>query len=165
MRLQSSPFPSGLIYLSALRSTAISDEAKSVPLRLIGTFDLAVTGPGVLSLGIAGHFLRSLRTVSLIRFPRVIVYLASQRSTTSCLGSPALLSGFNAKGNVDASSLSKSDCRSSRRFSIISRSSLGRQVWSSLRQRQMSLRTDLISLKLSSIVINRGPQCSSKLTP
>jgi hypothetical protein len=79
------------------------------------------------------------------------------------LVSPALLSRFNAKGNVDASSLSKTDCRSSRRFSIISRSSLGRSVWSSLRQRQISFRTDLISLKLSSM-FDIASSMDSKLT-
>lgn len=157
------PFPSGLIYLTALRSTAITREANP-SLSGSGTFDLAFAGACIPSLGIGGQFLRSsLRTVSLsFGSPRVIVYWRANvhgpaEWTTSCLVSPTLLSEFNAKGNVDASSLSKADCRSSRRFSIFSRSSLGRSVWSSLRQRQMSFRTDLISLKLSSIVVIASP--------
>jgi hypothetical protein len=74
-------------------------------------------------------------------------------SASPNLASSELLESFNAKGNVDANSPSKADRCSSRRFSINSRSASGRSVWSSLRQRQMSFRTDLISLKLSSIVV------------
>src|SRR6202008_1864739 len=73
------------------------------------------------------------------------------------LVSSQLLESFNAKGNVDANSPSNADRCSSRHFSIISRSASGRSVWSSLRQRQMSFRTDLISLKLSSIVVIADP--------
>jgi hypothetical protein len=126
---------------------------QSVPLWLIGTFDVAVVVACVLSPWPASSY------VPYERFPSHSVPRESliddisihdpAEWTIFCLSlvSPALLSRFNAKGNVDASSISKTECRSSRRFLIISRSSLGRSVWSSLRQRQMSFRTDLISLK------------------
>ncbi|MGY3487745.1 hypothetical protein ACVW1C_005628 [Bradyrhizobium sp. USDA 4011] len=61
--------------------------------------------------------------------------------------------GFKAKGNVVDKSRSKADSCSSRCFSMPLRSAPDRPVLSNRRQRQISFRSHLISLNLSSIEV------------
>ncbi|MCC8978049.1 hypothetical protein [Bradyrhizobium acaciae] len=61
--------------------------------------------------------------------------------------------GFKTKGNVVDKSRSKADSCSSRRFSTASRSAPDTSLLSNRRQRQISFRSHLILLNLSSIEV------------
>ncbi|MBP1290505.1 hypothetical protein [Bradyrhizobium elkanii] len=61
--------------------------------------------------------------------------------------------GLKTRGNAVVKSRSKAESCSSRRFSTAALSSRGSSVLSNLRQRQISFRTHLISLNLSSIEV------------